>query len=103
MQETFEQWLERTKPVFAGSDVDMNRDAKRLTGQILDIYNLMKDGEWRTLGGIEAATGHGQASVSAQLRNLRKRDFGLHTIEKRHLGRGLYEYCLIVDKVSRET
>lgn len=94
-QETFEDYLSR-QPVFHGSDIDMNRDAKRLTGQILDVYNCMKDGQWRSLGEIEAATGHGQASISAQLRNLRKVPFGSHTVEKIHLGDGLYHYRLAV-------
>ena len=84
------------QPIFHGSDIDMNRDAKRLTGQLLDIYNLMKDGQWRSLGEIEAATGHGAASVSAQLRNLKKAAFGAHTVEKQHVKNGLFQYRLVV-------
>lgn len=94
-QATFEDYLAR-QPIFNGSDIDMNRDAKRLSGQIKDIYDLMKDGQWRTLGAIEAATKHGQASISAQLRNLKKVQFGGHGLEKRHLGNGLYEYKLVI-------
>ena len=96
MQQTFEDYLAQ-RPIFNGSDIDMNRDAKRLTGQILDVYNAMKDGQWRTLGAIEAITGHGQASISAQMRNLRKRDFGCHTVEKRHIKNGLFEYRIMTE------
>lgn len=64
----------------------------RLRGQILRIFNLMKDGKWRTLEEIEFATRDPQASISAQLRHLRKKRFGGHTVEREHLGHGLYRY-----------
>lgn len=76
-------------------------DAERLTGQIKRIFDLMKDGEFRTLGDIERITRDPQASISAQLRHLRKPRFGGHGLEKRHRGEpknGLYEYRLIVNK-----
>jgi len=70
------------KPIkFDGSDIEPC-DNTRLTGQILDIYNLMKDGNKRTLRGISDLTGYGESSISAQLRNLRKDRFGSHQIEK---------------------
>lgn len=98
-QETFEDYLAR-QPIFHGSDIDMNRDAGRLKGQIQDVYNLMKDGKWRSLGDIASATGHGEASISAQLRNLRKVEFGSHVVEKVHVRRGLFEYRLNLDPVK---
>ena len=84
---------------FDGSDYDPKKDNKRLTGQILRIYEVMKDGKWRTLGEIEAQTGDPQSSISAQLRHLRKQRFGSHTVNKRPRGKrenGLFEYQLIV-------
>ena len=87
------------KPVFDGSDYIPEFDNKRLTGQIKTIYFLMIDGNWRTLKEIENLTGYGQASISAQLRHLRKERFGNHEILKRHKGErktGLFEYKLIV-------
>lgn len=68
-------------PRFAGSDYVPARDDARLGAQLADIFALMKDGEWRTLHRIHCATGHPPASVSAQLRNLRKLG---HTVNKRH-------------------
>jgi hypothetical protein len=56
------------------------------------IRKLMVDGQWRSLGQIENVTGHPQASISAQLRHLRKKRFGSHVVERRHMGKGLYEY-----------
>lgn len=85
---------------FAGSDYVPELDSVRLTGQICDIYNLMKDGTWRTLSEIENAfeCRYGQASISAQLRNLRKAGFGSHTVLKRRRGApegGLFEYQVL--------
>jgi hypothetical protein len=85
---------------FNGSDYEPPMDDVRLRGQILRIYNLMKDGTWRTLGEIEQGTRDPQASISAQLRHLRKPRFGSHTVEKRPRGDridGLFEYRLIVN------
>ncbi len=59
----------------------------------------MKDSRWRTLPEIENATGDPAASISAQLRHLRKEKFGSHTVNKRHRGdesKGYYEYQVIV-------
>ncbi len=74
-------------------------DYKRLSGQILRIFNLMKDGKWRTLREIEWATNDPQASISAQLRHLKKLRFGNHNVPKRRRGdpnRGIWEYKLIL-------
>jgi hypothetical protein len=79
---------------FAGADYVPSRDDKRLTGQIERVYSLMADGKWRTLKEIALATGDPEASVSAQLRHLRKERFGGHTVERQHIKRGLYEYRL---------
>ena len=85
-------------PVFNGSDYDPQFDNARLTGQIKRVYNLMIDGNWRTLSEIEAITGDPQASISAQLRHLRKERFASHIVNKRSRGErvvGLYEYQLL--------
>lgn len=67
---------------------------RRLTGQILDVFECMRDGRKRTLVEIEAETGHSQPSISAQLRHLRKTRFGGFVVEKEHLGNGLYHYWM---------
>jgi hypothetical protein len=77
---------------FNGPAYVPNRDDARLTGQIRDIFGLMQDGEWRTLPDIASTTGHGEASVSAQLRHLRKPRFGGYTVDRRHVKNGLHEY-----------
>ena len=81
---------------FNGPEYVKERDNPRLTGQIKRIYDLMKDGRWRTLAQIEHATLDNQASISAQLRHLRKERFGGHTVNRRHVAGGLFQYQLEV-------
>lgn len=84
---------------FNGSDYEPKQDRARLSGQILRVFSLMKDGIWRTLDEIHSKTNDPQASISAQLRHLRKVRFGSHLVEKRSRGErgsGLFEYRLKV-------
>ncbi len=80
---------------FDGNDYVHSRDSSRLTGQIQRIYNTIQNGNWFTLGELADLTGAPEASISAQLRNLRKQRFGNHIIEKKHLDNGLYSYRLV--------
>lgn len=82
---------------FNGPDYKHERDSARLTNQHNDIFNLMADGEFRTLSQIAALTGHHESSISAQLRHMRKERFGSHTVNRRHILNGLFEYQLIVN------
>lgn len=81
---------------FDGADIVPERDNKRLTKQYDAIFNLMKDGEWRTLNQIASQLGYGEASISAQLRHTRKERNGGHTLNREYVGDGLYQYQLIV-------
>lgn len=82
---------------FDGHDYVAERDDIRLRGQLLRVYECMKDGRWRTLDEIHAITGDPPASILAQLGHLRKQRFGQYPVDKRHRGlpeHGLYEYHL---------
>jgi hypothetical protein len=96
-------WLS-DNPRFNGSDYDPKFDNERLTGQIKRVYNLMIDGKWRTLSEMEQAlVKDPQASISAQLRHLRKKRFGSHIVNKRPRGdraNGLFEYQLLKAEVE---
>ena len=73
-------------------------DDARLTGQLLRVIEAMMDSEWRTLEEIGRMTNDPHASISAQLRHLRKPRFGSHVVEKQSRGDredGLWEYRLI--------
>lgn len=80
---------------FDGSDYDPERDDDRLRGQILRIFNVMKDGQWRTIDEIEAITGDPKISIQSQLRHLRKERFGAYDVPKQRRGgedSNLWEY-----------
>ena len=70
-------------------------DGERIRDQLATIRDLMLDvSGWLSLSEIEAATGYAQASISAQLRHLRKERFGGFTVEKRRrrADGGTWEY-----------
>ena len=71
-------------------------DFVRITDQQERIKDLMMSGEWRTLAEIASTTGDPEASVSAQLRHLRKPRFGGWIVEKRRRSAGTWEYRLMV-------
>jgi hypothetical protein len=63
-------------------------DARRLRSQreiIRDVMLSAADcGTWLTLGELRALTRYGEASISAQLRHLRKSENGGYDVAKRH-------------------
>ena len=79
---------------FAGPTFDPALDADRLSTQCGRVYDTMSDGKWRTLAEISAVTCDPEASISAQLRHLRKPKFGGYTILRRAIDKGLCEYRL---------
>lgn len=83
---------------FNGSDYQPSRDDIRLTGQLLRVWGIVSTGAWLTLRQIAAATGDPEPSISAQLRHLRKPRFGGHTVEKRYVRDGLFEYRVLVNR-----
>jgi len=60
---------------FDGDDYTHDRDYIRLSTQLDRVYKVVSDGEWYTLAEIASKTNSPEASVSAQLRNLRKAKF----------------------------
>lgn len=88
------------QPQFKGSDFDEQIDGLRLKTQYDKVFELMKDGAFRTLNDIEISTGIlAQASISAHLRYMRKAG---HKVEKRRKeGKkgGLFEYKLILKTI----
>lgn len=82
---------------FSGADYEPSRDKKRLTGQLEAIWNLMRDGVWRSVDEVHEQTGKRfpHNSIQAQLRNLRKPSFGSHDVRRRRReGTNLTEYRL---------
>lgn len=83
---------------FDGPTYDRDKDKDRLSGQFQKVFDTMRDGQWRTLDDITVITGYPNASISARLRDFRKDKFGKHTVERRRVAQGLFEYRLIVNQ-----
>jgi len=79
---------------FDGDDYVEERDYKRLKTQLEVITEYMEDAGFKTLDEIARDTGYRSASISAQLRNLRKEKFGSRNVSRKHIGNGLYSYKL---------
>ena len=83
------------KPSFRGDGYDIAQDHKRLSNQNERVLRAMLDHKWHTLGELEELVHAPQPSISAQLRHLRRAEFGKHIIEKQRRGfgpDGLWEY-----------
>lgn len=80
---------------FDGETYEPERDYVRLTGQLGRVFNLMKDGQWRTLTQISRITQGSPQAISARLRDCRKAKYGGHTVERKWVDSGLWAYRLI--------
>ena len=90
-----------TRPVFSGADYDPRLDQERLTKQLGRVFEVMKLSQWLSLAEIEqrifSMTGarDPQASISAQLRHLKKQRFGAYHVQRqRRASVGTWEYRL---------
>jgi hypothetical protein len=96
LEEAVREKIDREKQVrFDGSDYVPDRDNDRLQGQMDRLKAVMKDGHFRTLQQIHELTGDPEASISAQLRHLRKIRFGNYAVNKHHVSGGLFEYQVV--------
>ena len=96
--------MKKKKPEFGGPEYDPALDEERLTKQMGRVYACMIDGKWRTLGEICQITGDPEASISAQLRHLRKPSFGAYLVKRRRRGdrkNGLFEYQLLKIEIDQ--
>lgn len=82
-------------PDFDGATYRRALDHERLGKQLLRVGHLMADGGWHTLREISHRTNDPEASVSARLRDLRKRKFGGHSVARERLQDGLWRYRLV--------
>jgi len=77
---------------FHGRTFDARFDYSRLARQAASVFDLMRDGGWRSLREISQHTNAPEASVSARLRDFRK--LGLE-VDRRRRGNefgGVWEY-----------
>ena len=88
------------KMTFHGETYNPLVDGERLTTQLMRIFELMKDGKFRTLTEISAITHDPITSIGSRLRGFREPKFGSHTVIRRFKGdrkNGLWEYRLILN------
>lgn len=76
--------------------------------QFWQVFDLMRDGQWRTLAEIKNALGaHGFsdissiAGISARLRDFRKKKYGGFRVECKRIGVGQYRYRLIMSRTDK--
>jgi DNA-binding Lrp family transcriptional regulator len=71
-------------------------DRLRLSGQLHRVFNLMRDGQPRTLRSISELVGCSEASASARLRDFRQVRImggaGVCVVTRQRLAPGLYAY-----------
>ena len=60
------------------------------------VWARMKSGEQFTLRQLEIMLGDPPQSISARIRDFRKRQFGGHFVERTYLGQGVWGYRLKV-------
>jgi hypothetical protein len=98
--------IERAKEVIGAQHISFDGatvlqiDTARLATQIGKVFELMRDGKYRTLAQIAAAAGCLETSASARLRDFRKARFGSHEVVSRQVAGSplLFEYRLIVNE-----
>lgn len=79
---------------FDGETFSFTEDSKRLSKQLDWVYSVMRSGRWYTLSRLAEVVHGSECSISARLRDLRKKRFGSHIIHTRHVAGGLWEYSL---------
>ena len=77
---------------FDGETYVPARDFIRLNGQMRRVYDVMKDGEWHSLQQLIERCGGTAASMSARLRDFRKRKYGARVVDRRHVSEGFFLY-----------
>jgi hypothetical protein len=81
---------------FSGKTYKADRDGERLSAQLRRVFDVMIDGNWRTLKEIGDAAQCPEASASARLRDCRKANFNLGVkVEREFVSRGLHRYRMV--------
>ena len=91
-QMTIDEALSYSEVIAKQNPPDPTIDLSQWTGQLKRVFQVMKNGNWMTLGEVSFHARAPEASVSARIRDLKKRGI---PHEKRRQGSGLYEYRLV--------
>ena len=79
-----------------GATFDPERDGDRLNRQRKRVWAIMSDHEWHTLYEIAEKVGDKDPtqSIGARIRDLRKKEYGSHTVTSQFVRVGLWRYRL---------
>jgi hypothetical protein len=80
---------------FYGATYEPEKDRHRLNSQLRKLWVFMLDGKWHTNTEMLHAVGGSGTGTTARYRDFRKARFGGHTVERRRVEGGLFEYRLI--------
>jgi hypothetical protein len=80
---------------FDGPGYEPALDRHRLNSQLRKLWVFMLDGKWHTNTEMLHAVGGSGTGTTARYRDFRKARFGGHTVERRRVEGGLFEYRLI--------
>jgi len=83
---------------FDGKTYDAKQDKKRLSGNLLAVFDVLKNGEKMTLFELSKQSGVPLNSVSSRFRDLRKRKFGGYNMRSERLLGGTWVYWMEVEK-----
>jgi hypothetical protein len=80
--------------MFDGETFDPTQDFDRLKTQFDKVKHLMTTphGRWWTIPELVQLVGGSEASISARIRDLRKKKFGAFDVERHRRSGGLWEY-----------
>ena len=104
VQNTFSDAIEQEKEPyeqmhFHGPEIT-KEEKKRMGGNMLKVFRIMKDGKWRTIDEIRhLGVSSPPQSVAIYLRAFREPRYGSHEVPKRKLriNARIFEYRLIVN------
>ena len=88
---------------FGGDTFSEAQDGQRLRKQLAAVKAFTADEQWYSLADISLSLGYPEASVSARLRDLRKRKFGAYVVQRRRVpnANGLNEYRVLESEQGR--
>lgn len=76
-------------------------DADRLSAQSRRVWDVLLDGQWRTLRELADAAQAPEASVSARFREFRSEEFGCQPLDAERIdGTSLWRYRLAVERLA---
>ena len=82
---------------FDGETYDPDRDRERLESQmrVVKSFMLEHEGQFFSSKYLERELCFNWASISARLRDLRKRKFGSYCVMRKYIDQGLFAYAVI--------